>query len=152
MDETIKLLREQTILCSRLLKLFDDLADALRKNSLDMLETTQKINLIVQELLKNSAQSRKFLDVSKSKTFGDFIENQNDGIQRDVAKNLLRQIGNFQTKIADKSELLSRLAQVGMEFVEFNINVLSQTSTSVTYGSAAETGSQRDRRMFDANV
>ena len=40
----------------------------------------------------------------------------------------------------------------GKDFVEFNLNILARTSASETYGDKAQRTSQRNRRMFEANI
>ena len=62
MEETIILLREQTELCDRLLKLFADLTETVKNNSLNISNVAVQIEPVIAELLKNSAKSRMFLD------------------------------------------------------------------------------------------
>ena len=152
MEETIILLREQTVFCNRLLKLFADLTETIKKNSLNMSQVAGQIEPVIAELSKNSVRSRMFLDRMKFKNFGDFIDAQEDGVKKDVAKRLLQSNKELQEKLQRTIKTLKILTDNGKKFVEFNLNVMSKTSTSVSYGAAAETGSQSGRRLFDANI
>ena len=152
MDETIAILREQTILCNRLLKLFAELTDLLKNNSLDMVQTVRKIEPVITELSRNSMRTQNFLDRMHAKTFSDFLNSQEKSGKRDVAESLLKQADNLQTQIRRSTATLKRLTKNGMDFVNFNINVMSQSSTNATYGAEATTGTQSNRRIFDTNV
>jgi hypothetical protein len=151
MEETIILLREQTVFCNRLLKLFADLTETIKNNSLDMSKIAEQIDPVIMELSKNSARSKMFLDKMKFKNFSDFIDAQEDGVKKDVAKRLLKQNGELQKKLQRTTKTLKTLTDKGKKFVEFNLNVMSRTSSN-TYGAEAQTGSQSGRRLFDANI
>lgn len=152
MEETIILLREQTVFCSRLLKLFADLTESLKKNSLNMIEVLNQIEPAVAELSKNSLKAQEFLQRLNFKNFSDFINSQPAGVQKDVATRLLLHNDNLQEKLQSQMRILKRLNDKGKNFVDFNLNLLSRTSATPTYGAAAETGSQSGRRLFDANI
>ena len=151
MEETITLLREQSVFCSRLLKLFADLTQKLRKNSLDMFDVVREIEPVIAELSKNSIKSQEFLKRMQFKSFSDFINAQENGVKKDVAKRLLQHNNKLQNEIQSKTKILKLLTKKGSAFVEFNLNVMSRT-TAPNYGAAAETGSQSGRRLFDANI
>lgn len=152
MEETIILLREQTVFCNRLLKLFADLTETIKNNSLNMSNVAGQIEPVIAELSKNSARAQMFLDKMKFQNFNDFINSQEDSVKKDVAKRLLQQNTKLQNDLQRKTKILKTLTDNGKKFVDFSLNVMSKTSTSVTYGAAADTGSQSGRRLFDANI
>ena len=152
MEETIILLREQTVFCNRLLKLFADLTESLKKNSLNMSNVVRQIEPVIAELTKNSVRSETFLQKMHFQNFNDFIEAQADGVKKDVAKRLIQHNNELQIKLQQVTKTLKVLTAKGKDFVDFNLNVMSRTSTNVAYGSAAETGSHSGRRLFDANI
>ena len=152
MEETIILLREQTVFCNRLLKLFADLTETIKNNSLNITVIAGQIEPVIAELSKNSVRSKNFLDKLKFKNFNDFINAQEDSVKKDVAKRLLQQNSKLQEELQRSTRILKILTDKGKKFVDFNLNIMSKTSTSVTYGAAAETGSQSGRRLFDANI
>lgn len=152
MEETIILLREQTVLCDRLLKLFADLTETVKNNSLNMSSIAVQIEPAIAELSKNSVQSKKFLDKMKFRNFGEFIDAQEDSVKKNVAKRLLRYNNELQTKLQRTLKTLKILTDKGKNFVDFNLNVMSRTASTNTYGAEAQTGSQSGRRLFDANI
>ena len=152
MDETIKILREQTVLCSRLPELFNKLIEIIKSHSPDVEEPIQKIALIMRELSKSEKKSKEFLLKVKATSFAQYVSAQEPNIQRDVAQNLLKKLVAVQVQLKTRLAELNRLLQKGRDFIEFNLNILARISASETYGSAAQTSSIRTRRMFEANI
>ena len=152
MDETIKILREQTVLCSRLPELFNKLIEIIKNNSPDVQEPLQKIALIMRELSKSEKKSKEFLLKVKATSFAQYVSAQEQNIQRDVAQNLLKKLVAVQVQLKTRLAELNRLLQKGRDFIEFNLNILARISASETYGSAAQTNSMRTRRMFEVNI
>ena len=152
MDETIKILREQTVLCSRLPELFNQLINILKTHSPDVQEPIQKISLIMRELSKSEKQSKAFLLKVHATSFAEYVCAQEKDIRRDVAENLLKKLVAVQVQLKTRLAELNHLLKKGRDFIEFNLNILARCSASETYGSQAQTGSQRTRRMFEANI
>ena len=53
MDETIKILREQTVICSRMPDAFNELIKVMRDNSPEVQEPIKKIETLMRELSAN---------------------------------------------------------------------------------------------------
>ena len=152
MDETIKILREQTILCSNLPALFDELIKIMRENSPEMQEPIRKIEKVMRELTENEKKAQAFLKRVKAPNFAEYLAAQKKTIQRDMAEKLLKKSAEAQLRLKTQVAELKILLQNGKDFVEFNLNILARTSASETYGNRAQRDSQRTRRMFDANI
>ena len=152
MDEAIKLLREQAILCSRLNELLDKLTDTLKNFTHETPEIVQQINPLVADLSKNSTETQKFLQAANFQTFGEFINAADDSVEKEVAERLLKKVVSSQEKLVDGMKVAAGVLVNGANFVNFNLNVLSQTSASPTYGAEAQTATNANRKIFDANV
>ena len=152
MDETIKLLREQAILCAHLPELFDELIKIMESNSPEVQEPIRKIEATVRDLSKNAQKAQDFLKQVGSPSFAEFIAAQEKNIQRDVAQRLLKKTSDAQLRLKSQVSHVKLLLKNGKNYVDFNLNILARTSASDTYGAAAQTGSQRTRRMFEANI
>ncbi len=152
MDETIKILREQAVLCSHLPELFDELIKIIESNSPDVQETVSKIEKTVRDLSKNEHKAQDFLKRVGASSFAEYIDAQDKDIKRDVAEKLLTKTANAQSQLKNQTANLKRLLKKGQDYVAFNLNILARTSASDTYGAEAQTGSQRTRRMFEANI
>ena len=152
MDETIKILREQAILCAHLPELFDELIKIMESNSPDVQEPIRKIEATVRDLSKNEQKAQDFLKKVGVESFAEYIAAQDKNIQRDVAEKLLKKTANAQLRLINQVSQVKLLLKKGRDYVEFNLNILARTSASDTYGSSAQTGSQRTRRMFEANI
>ncbi|MBQ6006517.1 MAG: flagellar export chaperone FlgN [Selenomonadaceae bacterium] len=152
MDETIKILREQAILCAHLPDLFDELIKILQNNSPDVQEPIKKIEDTLRNLNKNEQKAEDFLKRVNAASFAEYLSAQEKNIQRDVAEKLLKKTSDAQFKIKNQTDQLKLLLKKGKDYVAFNLNILARTSASDTYGAAAQTGSQRTRRIFEANI
>lgn len=152
MDETIKILREQAVLCAHLPELFDELIKIIEGNSPDVQEPIRKIEATIRDLSKNEQKAQDFLKRVGVASFAEYLSAQEKNIQRDVAEKLLKKTADAQFKLRNQTDKLKLLVKRGQNYVEFNLNILARTSASDTYGAAAQTGSQRTRRMFEANI
>lgn len=152
MDETIKILREQAVLCAHLPELCDELIKIMQSNSPDVQEIISKIESTVRDLSRNERRAQDFLKRVKASSFAEFIAAQDKNIQRDVAEKLLRKTADAQLRLQTQVAELKLLLQRGKQYVEFNLNILGRVSASGTYGAAAQTGSRQPRRMFEANA
>lgn len=152
MDETIKLLRERSILCAHLSELFDGLIEIVKNNSPDVQEPVRKIETVIRDLGKNEQTSQDSLKRIKIPTFAEYVAAQEENIQREVAEKLLQKIAESQLRLRNQVAELQLLVQRGKDYVEFNLNILARISASDTYGAEAQTTSRRSRRMFEANV
>ena len=152
MDEVIGLLRGRVVLCGQLLKLFTELVELLKNNSANTAELLRKIETIIKDLSTNAVKSQEFLNGMKASSLAEFISAQEKDIKRDVAERLLLQAGNFQKQLKVKLETSEQLTAMGMKFVNFTLNAMTQTRSGNTYGAAAETSEQTKRHIFDANV
>ena len=154
MDKIIKLLREQMILCSRLSGLFDELSTALKegRSGADVTSSVQSIEPLMSDLSKNDLKIQEFLKSEKVENVKTFVENQPNTIERSVAERLLSQIGNLQNKLRHQITNVAHLLMNSKAFIDFNINVMSQTVANTTYGPGRDLGQHQKRRVFDANA
>lgn len=152
MDELIKILREQTVLCAHLPALFDELIDIMKKNSPAVQEPVRKIEAVMRDLDKNEQKAQAFLKRVKAPSFAEYLAAQDKNIQRNVAEKLLKKVAESQLRLKNQVAELKLLLKRGKEYVEFNLNILARISASDTYGATAQRESQRTRRMFEANV
>ena len=117
MMDTIKLLREQTILCRHVLELFDTLIEQLKNNSPEIIGTVAKIEKVTGNL-NNIAENNITLD-------------DLDSVQKNVAENLLKQSKLLQAQIKEKISIANELVQVGANFVTYNMNLFSHTQANI---------------------
>ena len=153
MDEAIKILREQTVLCAHLPELFDELIRVMQSNSPDVQELIRKIESTIRDLSKNQQRTQEFLSQVKASSLAEYLAAQEKNIQRDVAEKLLQKAAQSQSRLQNQTAQLKLLLQRGKDYVSFNLNILANISASDTYGAAAQTDSRQPRRsMFEANI
>lgn len=156
MEEAIKLIRRQMVICSRIDELFEELKAVLRKSrgGRDLSEAVKRIESVFAELSGLEEGQREFLRMRQQENMVGFIQAQPASVERDVAMRLLSQVASLQEKLAWQSEMAKELLQHSKEFIGYHINVLSQARADGPYGpsGAAPVEAQRGRKMFDANV
>lgn len=154
MDKVIKMLREQMILCSRLSEIFDNLNNAFKeaRSGFDVTSSVQKVEPLMRDLSKNDASISEFLKSVSVENLGVFIEQQPAGVERNVAERLLNQVSGLQKRLRHQITNVARLMVNSKRFIDYNINVMSQTVADDIYGSKRELGQHQRRRVFDANA
>ena len=130
--DTIKLLREQTVLCRHALELFNTLIEQLRDNAPEIIETVAKIEKVTRELNSNAEKNIS-------------LENLNP-IQKNVAENLLKQSELLRTQLKEKISIANDLVKKGTEFVTYNMNLFSHTQAD-TY--SADKLTENSRRIVE---
>lgn len=148
MENLIRLLREQTVLCRRLAEIFEKLILNLKENSTDILDATQNIEKILLDINKNVSETQNFLQRNGFKDFSEFLVAQEKNIQRDVAERLLTQSKNLQMKLKQQISTANMLVESGESFVNFNLNLMSRTQAD-TYGSDSLSEGQSNRRIVE---
>ena len=157
MDKAIKLLREQMIICSRLNELFNELNNALKesRSGSDVTSSVQSIEPLMKNLSDNDNKIQEFLKSIEVPNLKALIEAQPDGTERNVANSLLNKVWNLQKRLRHQITNVARLLVNSKSFIDYNINVMTQTVASNTYGPMGSNNNLRNvqkRRMFDANV
>ena len=148
MEDLIKLLREQTILCRRLAEIFEKLLETLKENSPEVLDTVQNIEKIQIDLNRNAAETQEFLQRNGFKNFSEVLAAQEKNIQRDVAERLLTQSKNLQERLRQQISAANKLVESGESFINFNLNLMSRTQAD-TYGSDSLSEGQSNRRIIE---
>jgi len=155
MREAIKVIRKQMLLNTRLLELFEALREALRTDTSgkSVSQAVQQMEPLLSEFAKLEREQQKFLGERQKNNMWEFVQAQPSSVERDVALRLLQQLGDVQQKLRSESEESRLLLARSKEFVDFHMNVLSETQAGTTYGPQdAERERERGMRLFDQNV
>ena len=155
MREAIKVIRKQMLLNTRLLELFEALREALRTDTSgkSVSRAVQQMEPLLSEFAKLEREQQKFLGERQKNNMWEFVQAQPSSVERDVALRLLQQLGDVQQRPRSESEESRLLLARSKEFVDFHMNVLSETQAGTTYGPQdAERERERGMRLFDQNV
>jgi len=152
MDEVIKILREQTVLCAQMPTLLNELIKVMRENSPDVQEPISKIENLMREISDSEKKTQEFLKGIEAANLKEYLSKQEKSVKRDVAEKLLKKSAEAQIQLQSQLIELRKLLRSGKDFAEFNLNILTQTAASETYGKGAQRDSQHKQRLFDANV
>ena len=155
MDEVIKNLREQLLLCRRLNELLVDLSGELKESTAGdgVTSTVQTIETVMPELAKADAELQKILRAAGVESLNAYIARQPGGVERNVAERLINQVGKLHLQLQKRLFNASTLLVNSKKFIDYNMNVVSRATAGTTYGRrGTETGGSSGRRIFDANI
>ena len=153
MREAIKVIRKQMLLNTRLLELFGALREALRTDTSgrNVSGAVRQMEPLLSEFAKLEQEQQKFLGERQKNNMQEFVQAQPSSVERDVALRLLQQLGDMQQKLQAASAESQLLLTRSKEFIDFHMNVLSETQAGTTYGPQ-DTERERGMRLFDQNV
>ena len=155
MREAIKVIRKQMLLNTRLLELFEALREALRTDTSgrNVSRAVQQMEPLLSGFAELGREQQKFLGERQKNNMWEFVQAQPSSVERDVALRLLQQLGDVQQKLQAASAESQLLLTRSKEFIDFHMNVLSETQAGTTYGPQdAERERERGMRLFDQNV
>ena len=156
MNDAIRLLRAELLLMQECLDKLQRIKVILQENTngAEVEAAVQAIQPILARLSLLDTRKREFLQRVGKTRMTAYAADQPDSVERNTVLHLLQQVQrserSMRKELDDAKELLKRSKQ----FVDFHINVITQTAANDTYvpPGAAELENRRGVRMFDTNV
>ena len=156
MNEAIKLLRAQMLLSTECLEKLRVVKDALRdsSNGTGVTAAVQALETPQAKLGQIARLEEEFLTRSGKKRMTAYAASMPDSVERDAVMRLIARVQGLENEMQRELASTKVLLKRSKEFVDFHINVMTQTAASDTYAppGAAEVESRRGIKMFDANV
>ncbi|MBQ1868678.1 flagellar export chaperone FlgN [Selenomonas sp.] len=156
MDEAVKLIRTQLLLSTECLERLQAIKKALKENSAGE-GVTEAVRAIEPTLLKLGQLEKAmqaFLEKTGKKRMTAYAASMPDSVERDAVMRLLARIQGLDERLQRELASTQALLKRSKEFVDFHINVMTQTAANDTYAppGAPEVENRRGIKMFDANV
>lgn len=156
MNDAIRLLRAELLLSRVCLDRLQQLKNALQGNTdgAEVAEAVQAIQPTLNKLNLLDKRKHEFLQQAGKARMTAYAADQPDSVERDTVLHLLQQVhqseDEMRKELAGTKELLKRSKQ----FVDFHINVMTQTAANDTYvpPGTAELENRRGIQMFDTNI
>ena len=155
MQEFIQFLRQQLVLCLRLLELSGQQREALIHTAAPAVRRlTKEIETVIIDLNLLEKKRKAFLQQQKAQNAAEWLSTQRDSLEKNMALQLVgkleKALNQLKTVAGDNKQYLDK----NMSYIDYNINVLTGTAAGVTY-SAAEAGgggTLAGTKMFEANI
>lgn len=155
MQEFIQFLRQQLVLCLRLLELSGQQREALIHTAAPAVRRlTKEIETVIIDLNLLEKKRKAFLQQQKAQNAAEWLSTQRDSLEKNMALQLVgkleKALNQLKTVAGDNKQYLDK----NMSYIDYNINVLTGTAAGVTY-SAAEVGgvgTLTGTKMFEANI
>ena len=140
MQEFIQFLRQQLVLCLRLLELSGQQREALIHTAAPAVRRlTKEIETVIIDLNLLEKRRQAFLQQQKAQSAVEWLSTQRDGLEKNMALQLVgkleKALNQLKTVAGDNKQYLDK----NMSYIDYNINVLTGAVAGVTY-SAAEAG------------
>ena len=149
MQEIINILRQQLILCMQLLKVVQRQGEALVQNDARLVSAINKeAELAMAELNQQEKKKQQFLQQAGAASVALWLEKTEDSMEKQLALQLTDKMNNMLQQLQEAKEANKQYLDRNMKFIDFNINVMTQTEAGATYGS----GPVQGRKMFQADV
>ncbi|WP_027407476.1 flagellar protein FlgN [Anaerovibrio sp. RM50] len=155
MKDIIDILRQQLILLGRLLelaksqkeKLVHTDAEAARKLSAEM-------EPIMIEISSLDKRKDAIMAESNSRNLTDWLEKQPLSQEKGVLRALLVKQEDLLQELKGINSKNMQFLDRHTKFIDYSINVMTQTSAGVTYGTPGDNGGMpvQGRKMFDTGV
>ena len=155
MKEIIEILRQQLILCGRILAISQKQQKQLVEHAATASgATAAEMEPLLASLQKSEANKDALLKKISGHDIAEFIRRQPKSMERDMAQRLLEKLqavmGELKALNGHNRELLKR----NMQYIDFNINVMTQAAAGTTYEATGGQPAQPDAgvKMFDTNI
>ena len=155
MQEFIQFLRQQLVLCLRLLELSGQQREALIHTAAPAVRRlTKEIETVIIDLNLLEKRRQAFLQQQKAQSAVEWLSTQRDSLEKNMALQLVgkleKALNQLKTVAGDNKQYLDK----NMSYIDYNINVLTGAVAGITY-SAAEAGgggTLTGTKMFEANI
>lgn len=154
MKEIIDVIRQQLILTLSLTKTFEEQNEALKKgdpvgvtkNSRAVEPVITKLGLLDNRMLQLLNDDK--LDVAQ------WLAMQPESPEKEVAQKLLKKLTEQLNWLKKETIINHELLRREIQHVNYNVNVMTQTSAGVTYGTSHDCDGKpaQGTKMFDANI
>ena len=160
MEQLGMILKEQITLSEQLLELSKlQTQELVVGNAMEVQKIAQKIEIIMKQflLLENKRQTtineiRQQYKISDNVNLVKLIELLNPK-SKDLLLDLIRSLEQVLDELRFYIQQNKILTKKAMNFINFNINVITSTSTSTTYAPRGQEGSAiRKKKMFDQSI
>ena len=156
MNDAIRLLRAELLLSQECLDRLQRLKRALQENAdgADTAEAAQAMLPALNKLNLLDKRKREFLQQIGKMRMTAYAADGPDSEERDTVLHLLQKVHQSEDQMRRELSSTKELLERSKQFVDFHINVMTQTAANDTYvpPGAAELENRRGIKMFDTNV
>ena len=148
MQDLIHIIRQQLVLCLRLYELTREQQNALVNTAAPAVQRlTKEIEAVVIDLNRLEKKRRDFLQQQGSRDAASWVAVQPEGLEKNMALQLLE-------KLKEASGNNLQYLNKNIEYIDYNVNVMTCTAAGVTYGTPGDNGGMpvQGSKMFEANV
>ena len=155
MKEIIEILRQQLILCGRILAISQKQQKHLVEHAAAASRAVAaEMEPLLVSLQKSEANKDALLKKISGHDIAAFIRRQPKSMERDMAQRLLEKLQAVMAELKALNGHNQELLKRNMQYIDFNINVMTQAAAGTTYEATGGQPAQPDAgvKMFDTNI
>jgi hypothetical protein len=120
----------------------------------DPAATAAVLEPLLVSLQKSEEEKTKLLQRLGTQNLVAAIGRYPDSLEQDMAFRLLAKLQSVMSELQSLSGQSQELLKRNMQYIDFNINVVTRTTTGTTYGASGGQPTQSDGavKMFDTNI
>lgn len=155
MDEIIRILRAELALSIKLGEAAQAQREALKSN-LDgrrVMETTQTVDGLLRQLTTFEKQKEELLQKASCSTMAELLKRQPYSKEKMEAKGYISRLAELLDKLRGMSSGSRKLLKNDMEYLTFNLNVMTQAQAGPGYEESDKPdASIQGKKLFDRSV
>ena len=155
MKEIIEILRQQLILCGRILEISQKQQQNLVKHAAAASgAAAAEMEPLLVSLQKSEAAKIQLLRTLGIRDLSEAIAKQPTSREKEMALRLLEKLQQVMKGLKELNGHNQELLKRNMQYIDFNINVITQATAGTTYGASGGQPAQPDggMKMFDTNI
>ena len=156
MGEMIRILRAQLVLCQELLKLGRKYRKyLLEKNTLESRRVINRQEEYIGKITALEKQKQILLQQAGVSTLQSFLAKQGLSPECELLRHLADNFQQTLLELKTKNQQNTTLLQKYMDFIDFSVNVIAQTTTDSIYAKQGDTPPNAvisQKKMFDQTI
>lgn len=155
MQELIEVLRLRLVLGQRMLELTQRQRELLiQLDAVGVQKITKEIEPVLGSLNKAEKRTQEFLQSVKAVDLAGWLAEQPENKGKAMAQQLLEKQSGVLQQLKEASGSNQQHLQRNIDYIDYSVNVMTQTTAGVTYGTPDSDGGRpvQGNKMFEANV
>lgn len=156
MGDMVRILRAQLVLCQELLKLGQKYRKyLLEKNTLESRRIINRQEEYIGKITALEKQKQILLQQAGVSTVQFFLAEQELSPEGELLQHLAESLQQTMLELKAKNQQNTALLQKYMDFIDFSVNVIAQTTTDSIYAKRGETPPSAvisQKKMFDQTI
>ena len=155
MKDVIEILRQQIVLCTRLMELIkEQRPEIIGGRAKEASALASAMEPLMTKLMALEKKQKQLLFTLRAKDISTWLADQPESKEQAMAMLLLEKQQKLTAALKEESAVNRQFLDRNIKFIDYSVNVMTQTAAGVTYGTPEGNGGRpvQGQKMFDANI